>query len=71
MSNLQIIPEPELLTVAEAAQKLRVGETTVRAICNAGRLPHVRIGERPGRGAYRIFLTDLRAFMQQGREVAS
>lgn len=71
VNRLRIHPEPEVLTVDEAARFLRVGCTTVRAICAAKRLPHMRIGERPGRGAIRILLADLREFAKQSTEEAA
>jgi excisionase family DNA binding protein len=40
-------PEPtELLTEAEAAARLRIGERTLRDIRNRGEIPYVRIGMR-------------------------
>lgn len=39
-------PTPELLTVAEASEKLRVCESTVYAMIREGRLRVVKIGRR-------------------------
>jgi excisionase family DNA binding protein len=71
MNRLRINPEPEILTVDEAAKFLRVGCTTVRAICASKRLPHMRIGQKPGSGAIRIMLADLREFARQSTECAA
>ncbi|MCL6521394.1 MAG: helix-turn-helix domain-containing protein [Firmicutes bacterium] len=38
--------EPLVLTVAEVARLLRVGQTTLRQALKRGDIPHVRLGRR-------------------------
>ncbi len=33
-----------LLTVPEAAQRLRVSRQTIYSLCKAGKLPHIKVG---------------------------
>jgi excisionase family DNA binding protein len=46
VSTDSVPTETTLLTVAEAAARLRVSERTVRRAVTDGRLPHVRVGNR-------------------------
>jgi excisionase family DNA binding protein len=52
--------EGRLLTVREAAFRLRVSPSTVYALCDAQRLPHLRVSN-----AIRISVTGLEAFVRQ------
>lgn len=49
------------LTVAEVAQRLKIGVSTVYVLINSGQLLHHRIGAR--RGAIRISEDDLAAYL--------
>jgi excisionase family DNA binding protein len=55
----------ELIDIAEAAQFLRVSETSLRRWTNAGSLPCLRVGQRRER---RFRRADLLAFMEQSGE---
>jgi excisionase family DNA binding protein len=48
-----------LLTVSEAAGRLRVSPATVYALCAAGKLPHVRVSTH----AIRILERDIARFI--------
>jgi len=54
---------PPLLTVKEAAARLRVSTATVYGLCERGRLSYVRISTH----AIRIAEQDLSAFLGSGR----
>jgi excisionase family DNA binding protein len=54
---------PHLLTVKEAAARLRVSTATVYGLCERGRLPHVRISTH----AIRITADDLAGYLQSLR----
>lgn len=41
---MSTVAETTLLTVAEVAKVLRLSTTAVRSLCNAGELPHHRVG---------------------------
>jgi excisionase family DNA binding protein len=51
--------DDELLTVAEVAEILRLNPQTIRNWIDAGKLPHVRLGER----RVRIWRSDFQAFI--------
>ena len=51
---------PRLLTVKEAAARLRVSKATVYGLCERGRLPYVRISTH----AIRIAEQDLASFVR-------
>jgi len=57
---------PHLLTVREAAARLRVSTATVYGACERGRLPYVRIATH----AIRIAERDLSAFVRGRRSGA-
>ena len=57
--------DKKLLTVPEAADRLRVSVQTVYALASQGRLPAVRIGT--GRGVVRICEEDLQAYIASCR----
>ncbi len=61
-------PAAPLLDITEAADFLRVSETSLRRWTNAGRLPCVRIG---GRQERRFRREDLEAFLSRGSGVPS
>jgi excisionase family DNA binding protein len=52
-----------LLTVKEAAQRLKVSPATVYALCESGRLPHVRISTH----SIRISDIELKAYVSACR----
>jgi excisionase family DNA binding protein len=54
--------EPEFLTVAEVAQRLRVDQESVRRWLRTRQLPGVNLGRRAG---WRIRPADLDAFLKQ------
>ena len=54
---------PRLLTVKEAAARLRISTATVYGLCERGRLPYVRISTH----AIRIAEADLLAFVRGRR----
>lgn len=56
------VPDVKMLSVREAAEALGVSETTVRALCSAGRLAHHRVGAR-GRGKIVIGAADVESFL--------
>lgn len=51
--------DDELLTVAEVAATLRLNPQTIRNWIDAGKLPHVRLGER----RVRVWRSDYQAFI--------
>jgi excisionase family DNA binding protein len=55
-------PLPEVMTVAEIAAILKLNQQTVRNWIDAGKLPHVRIGER----RVRVYRRDFDAFVARG-----
>jgi excisionase family DNA binding protein len=52
------------MTVREAAEVLQLNESTVYALCSAGRLGHSRVGMRRGSGRIRISEADVAAFLR-------
>ena len=52
-----------LLTVKEAARRLKVSPATVYALCESGRLPHVRISTH----SIRIAECDLKGYVSACR----
>ena len=56
---------PELLTVAEVAERLRLGRATVYRLVSSGALKTVRIGR-----ARRVAVHDLREFVERLRQAA-
>jgi excisionase family DNA binding protein len=54
---------PRLLTVKEAAARLRASTATVYGLCERGRLPYVRVSTH----AIRIAEADLSAFLSGSR----
>jgi excisionase family DNA binding protein len=52
----------ELLTVAQLAAILKVNHQTVRNWIDAGRIPHVRVGER----RVRVYRSDFQVFIRAG-----
>jgi excisionase family DNA binding protein len=60
--------EPLAVSISEACQRLGVGETTLRAMLDAGRLPFSRLGALPGkRGRVVIKMADLTALLDATR----
>jgi excisionase family DNA binding protein len=59
----------ELLTVAEAADMLKLSSGAIYALCKSGVLPHHRLGA--GRGAIRIDEADLRAYLAACKDGAA
>lgn len=57
-----------MLSVRQAAQVLGVSTGTIYALCARGPLDHYRIGTR--RGAIRIALPDLLAYLERSRHLA-
>jgi excisionase family DNA binding protein len=63
---LRALPKgDDVLTVADVAAELSVDQKTIYALCNSGKLTHVRIGE--GRGTIRITRADLERFLEESR----
>lgn len=58
-----------LLTVKEAAERLRVSRTCVYALVQCGEIPCVRIGV--GRGTIRIDAGDLAAFVENAKSACA
>jgi excisionase family DNA binding protein len=52
-----------LLTVKEAARRLKVSPATVYALCESGRLPHARVSTH----SIRISVIDLKAYVAECR----
>jgi excisionase family DNA binding protein len=60
--------EPLAVSISEACQRLGVGETTLRAMLDAGRLPFSRLGALPEkRGRVVIKVADLTALLDATR----
>ena len=59
------VPEFELLTVREAAKRLRCSLTNLYALINAGDLPVVGVGRAKG---YRIDTRDLQEFIDENKQ---
>jgi excisionase family DNA binding protein len=57
---------PDPMTVAEVAELMRIGKSTVLDLCNAGIVRHQRIGTGP-RGRIIIFKTDLIAWIDASK----
>jgi excisionase family DNA binding protein len=61
-----MIEEPRrpvrFLTIEQVAQELNVGEPLVRSMLKTGELRGIQVG---GRGAWRIGITDLEAYIEQ------
>jgi len=55
-----------LLTVPEAARRLRLGLTTTKALIYSGRLPSVRIGR-----SVRVPLADLKRWVEEQAQIAA
>ena len=55
----------ELLTIREAAKRLRCSATNVYSLIDRGALPFVRVGNAKG---YRIDPCDLDSFVQQRKQ---
>lgn len=51
-----------LISIREAAQRIGLAECSVRQLCQAGKLRHLRVGER--RGRIRIEEADLESYLQ-------
>jgi excisionase family DNA binding protein len=59
-----------VITVAEAAEMLRVSENTIRNAIRSGRLPALRLGTGQKSGAYRILRDDFETFLAWCKEQA-
>jgi excisionase family DNA binding protein len=61
--------EPLAVSISEACQRIGIGETTMRALLDNGRLPFSRIpGANPkGRGRVLIKVADLNALLDKTR----
>lgn len=57
------MPEPEFMTLAEAAELLRIAERTCYDLARQGRLPAAKVG-----GQWRIRRTHLDAWIDKGGE---
>jgi excisionase family DNA binding protein len=67
MQTTQAVPEtPTLLTVEEAAARLRVSRPTAYRLVRAGILPAVRIG-RDGSGPIRVPASELDGWLDEQR----
>ena len=53
-----------LLTLTEAARALKVSPKTIYRLVSDRRIPHLRIGLRPERGAIRFRPADLASFAE-------
>jgi excisionase family DNA binding protein len=53
-----------VLTVKEAADRLRVSPATIYILCAQGRLSHLRVGTQ-GRGTIRVREVDLQEFIDE------
>jgi excisionase family DNA binding protein len=60
-----LVPVRHLLTVAEAARRLRLSEKTVRRRIRAGELPALRLGD--GRAPLRVSADELDAWIAERR----
>lgn len=60
-----LLNEPDLLTVKQAAWYLNVGDRTVYSLCADNNLRHYRIGN--GRGTIRIRREDLDRYLEQNQ----
>ena len=67
LADLDHAPQPEFLTVKEAAARLNVSARTVYDLVRSGRLHAQRIGN--GRGAIRIAPADLANISQPSRRL--
>jgi len=56
---------PSLLTIKEAAERLRCSQTNVYGLIDQGLLPYIRVGNAKG---YRIDPRDLESFIQERKE---
>lgn len=59
------MPSPEFLTLAEAAEILRIGERTAYDLARDHRIPAAKVG-----GQWRIRRADLDAWIDRGGEAA-
>ena len=58
---------PRILTVREAASRLRVSPPTVYTLIKNGDLPSIVFSTRAGRGVVRVAEEDLKAFIDRHR----
>lgn len=68
------VPElPRLMTIKEAASKLRISTPTVYSLVRSGDLPAITFSTRGGRGVVRVAENDLRLFIHahHGKAAAS
>jgi len=54
-----------MLNVKRAAERVGVSTSLIYALCQEGRLAHLRLGRGGRRGCIRIRETDLDAFMEE------
>jgi len=68
MVNESLHPAPEMLTVDEIAEYLRVSRATICRWCGTGRLPAFKIGK-----SWRVQKKDLERYIdqQRGSEIAA
>ena len=68
MVNESFHPTPEMLTVDEIAEYLRVSRATICRWCGTGKLPAFKIGK-----SWRVQKKDLERFInqQRGSEIAA
>lgn len=62
---------PVLLTVRELAEMLHIGLSTAYRLCEEGQLPVVRIGGVGRRGAIRVRLDDVLAWLERKSSVCA
>lgn len=61
------IEDDELMTVAQVAGTLRLNEQTIRNWIDAGKLPHVRVGDR----RVRVWRSDFHALVGEPTALAA
>jgi excisionase family DNA binding protein len=64
--TMTIDTAPDPMTPAEVAEVLRIGRTSVFALCNGGFLRHLRVGMGP-RGRVLIYKDDLRKWIEANK----
>jgi excisionase family DNA binding protein len=59
-------PNPELITIEEAAEYLRLSRNTVYGLCRRGVLPAIKLGRK-----WRVRRSDLEALFREGTDRVS
>lgn len=56
-----------MLTVQQAAEKLKISTSLIYELCSTGKIAHARFGRQGKRGAIRISLKDLEDYQASCR----